>query len=492
MLENKLLYYILIVLFLTSCGTIKKADNIIAIDSSPRGMQVYDDHQQLIGTTPFFKKISPRYSQVFSFKLNGEMKQVKYKCGINQSQSILPALLLFPAIPIGTILGSSFILLDLFTGGIYDCSDPLLWDIDDEVITDLDLSRSAVKNKVDLKNDIVLAKNILILPIIDKDEIYSDKLAFAWIKNIFNKKNKSADKIITYYTTKAELSTIGINNVADQGRDKMKSTKLNFMARKHKATHFIHFEKKIKGGRVYYTPRLYDAFTTKEEHALYLKKLIVRKRISQNIFLDTFIDIINILPNAFTVSHGELTEIENLTKIEGVQSAIGPHPQAVPQILTAFTMEHINHPQYFSDWGISAGFSPSFSTSSWHQTLRYQDEVFSYRLYTLNVFYNAGFSLHTPFGSPNMSIGMGMINLIGKDDHADSFNKVVSGVRIDINYVIFLTHRYYLKLDIQTFRPAENSISRDIFEFDGWSEGSLAIGYYYPELKSVIRNIFHF
>ena len=113
-LSQKNLFLLLVLIFLSSCGTLKKRDNIVFADSFPRGLKVKNEKGSIIGVTPFFLEVDTFKSRVYSFYSDEKVKlDVRYGCPFDWGGSIVPNMI-FVFQP---VISLSFMLTDLLTGG---------------------------------------------------------------------------------------------------------------------------------------------------------------------------------------------------------------------------------------------------------------------------------------------------------------------------------------------------------------------------------------
>ncbi len=458
--------------------------NVITIDSNPRGLKVFEGQNQLIGRTPFFKKISPARNQVFSFLVDSrshKFAHVTYRCNFNWNQSIFPSLLALPLFPLGTLISVSSLGIDLYTGGLYNCKEPLFWDTN---------KKSSLRS---------IRKKILVIPILDQDEIASDEIFFKWKKNVFDKNIKGRDEFLDYEKIKKELNTIGINNLGGEGLFRFKRGDLNFLGEKFKFTHVLNFKIEKKGRRVIYTPELYDVFSLQkierpqEEKNAY-RSLVLKKKIKKDLWFDIFIDMVNLLPNTFLASYSNVSEVKSddtqYNPNLGYSEKLFLHPKALPRYVKALGFFNVNHPDYFKPWDVSLGIYPTFSMSSWRIETTYLNKSFAYDMYTINAFYDFQLSFQTPFGSPNLSIGFGLVDILGNTDNHGKFHRLTTATKIDMDYIVFFSQSYFFKLGIVSFFPYSKAFMYDFYHLKSWMEITLSLGYYYPELKSLVRSIF--
>lgn len=469
---------LLCVCFISSCGTVKRYHNIVPVDSAPRGINVYDEDEKQIGTTPFFHQMSASRNQTLIFKTDNcpqlDIQTRNYKCNFNWGGSIIPHAILI-AWPSTLISGATFTLIDWIFGGMYRCETKMYEKLEK-------LESKGINPK----------RRILILPPSTEDESLSDTIISTWIKS--QKNNLNGDIIVDHLKIKKEFSFRGINHSSKNNPDDIKKNVLWKTGFKHKATHILFFNIKKSKNLVEITPELYDIFTLTKEHAPYLSKFETKlPNYIKNKFSKALLKAISFLPNSIKLSFTEdpaPTEIINLDSV--VTEEHQRHPDAFPKIMSVLSLGSVQHPQFYGSWDYGFSFFPTLSSNAWRSIFKNETTEYIIELQNFNLFYNAGLTLHTPFGALGVEIGLGGIYFYGEDNYGNDYNKVAKATRININHVAFLSSKYYSKIEVSCYFPTHDAITNQYYQLDNWAELSIGVGMYYPPMKSLIRNLLPF
>lgn len=464
---------LIVCIFLSSCSSIRKY-KVIPVDSTPRGIDVYDDDKTLIGETPFFYQIDPSWYHDFYLKQqNNKFSELDYNCKIDWLQSILPASIVSVIPVVGPFLGIGLIGMDFAKGGIYKCHRPLTFKKKDNS------SRESVKQKI---------KRILILPPNVPDESFSNEIVSRWNKNLFEKFNinKFKDELISFEKSSKYLRFNGVDHLKKTTPMQLRPKVLRKIGLDFEVTHILYFDIIDTGDEYKVKPYLTDAFNNKKVKEKYLESFTIKKPESlKETLLSTIVQSISFLPNSANVRYVAKPGIDFTDKEDGsVYSAeIGSaHPRALPRFLSVLSLDSVDHPQFYSPWDVSLKVSPSFGASSWKSSFG----GYNINLLTYNAVYNLNVNFHTSFGALGIGVGYGLAYLIADDSLGKEISKFTSVVKANVNYVAFFNDRYYFKFNFDAFSQ-HSELDSSKYGLKGWSETSVGIGYYFPELKSVIR-----
>lgn len=486
---NKILIISIIfpVLF-SSCGTLKGSGNKIAVDSKIRGMYVKDEEGTIIGRTPFFYQIDPGWSQYFTFFLKHGEKEIysrslEYQCNFNWSQSIIPNTLLIPFFPVGTIMSGTFYLVDYLSGGIYNCNNPLNFD---------NKLPSQIKRPYKLEEN----KRILIIPPYTKDQRFSNIIVKTWQEGMFNGNNPSKDVIVNFKKSSKDFNFKGINYLNDYHPHDLSKNDIYEIGHKYNATHILYFKIEKAHKFIKAKPELFDIFNLDTIETAYLKKFrLDDPREEQNILKRTLLKVVNIFPNALTLSYTERPDVKVNSTVfwaKNGEHTADRHPDSLPVVLTVFGLESVSHPMLFRSWDYDISFFPTLSISSWKSYLSDKYQEYFIELINSCLFYNVGFTFHTPLGAPGLELGVGVDYISGNDSKNNFYSEFTTIHRTNYNYMVFISKEAYLKVAYVSFYPKVGTISNQYYELKKWSEVSFSFGYYYPEMKTLVRKLLPF
>jgi hypothetical protein len=475
---KSLVTLLLLNLLLSACGTIGGRKNIVPFDSNPRGLLVYDQRGKLLGKTPFFYDIKPKHQQYFIFKVpesegNWSSREL-YKCPIDWGQSLVPGVVpAFFGIG-GAILGGASLAIDAISGHLFLCQGPIF------VGRDL-LPKTTLKEK-----------NVLVLPFFDKDVKVSKLVRQYWLDNYFSRV-KTEDKIIDLDKSYKLMEFRGITNQSASSFSEVKKENLNKIASELNATHSLLLKRGKNKNRHKIKPVLYDLFTGQEENTEYLNEFDLPKEATvERSYIDTLIGIINLVPNTLTFTYLTNPKVYYNADQFSVSSAnsqdTDEHPEAVPRIVTFFGLANVLHPQFYGSWDWDFTTFPMFKLNAW-QT---QNDNFTTQMIAFMATYNIGLTGHTPWGALSLEAGYGMGNLNMQDSLGMSENKVKRSKRFNLNYVGFFDEKWYFVASLTQYEINSPVGRPGYYELEKWIQSSFGFGYYFPSLKTMIRDWFRY
>ena len=456
---------LLLILFLSSCGTLRSPDNIVPIDSSPRGVEVNYQNKK-IGVTPFFYKVDNGKTHKFSFLRGNQSIEQKYKCSPNWGQSILPSTGLMLLYPVGTFFGGIGLTADYFSGAFFKC--------DKTLILNADISSKKSKSK----------KKVIILPVMNDDEEFS-KIA---VEKFLKKYPKIQKKIINQEDLSYDLYERGITHFKDNNPKLIKRFFLNEIALKYGATHFYYFPYKREKNKYTFSPKLIDAFSLREVKTEAKETIVIeKKRSKDNEWTKIILKAVKIIPNGFRFSKSiDPTVSFSYRGDDHDSSQTDKHPKAMPKYASSIRIENVQHPSLYKDWDISGVIYPWLSASSWRSSDLGPNSDYSIWLSNYYVFLNGELTFHTPIGAFSAGLGYGVNFSEINDSLGNSGHKTGATYNLGLSYVAFFSRSFYFRLALENFVPEKEKLYFGTYALKGWSEGSIGIGLYFPTLKKIV------
>jgi hypothetical protein len=481
---NIFLPLLVLLFFLTGCGTYRGSHHIVAVDSNIRGVVVENEKREIIGITPFFYKMEPRLEQnlrAFAGDRTGKvfLNEFTYHCDLNWKQSILPAGLGMLIFPIGTLIGASSIVTDTATGNHLDCNKPAFFNISQSLAT----GQRIVENRDE-------AVRVLVIPIPSRDEKISSYLYSKWYER--SKKAIESQKIILIHPefTEGDFAYRGIipQNITDF--EKIGDNHLREMAYKYRASHILFFDTDlIDRYRYEVIPVVYDAFNRKKIMSYKLPAHVGKvPRGERAELFDTVRDAINIIPNSLAINIGGRPEVSYIESGLEKNVVSSNHPSSLPKILTVFSIQNVLNPKLYNTWDYAFQTFPSLSGSAWK--IQNQDEK-DIALINVNLFYNLGLTFHTSFGALTVEVGAGVGHYNIKEDITNK-NSYLGTFRTNVNYVGFLSQNLFVLINATSIQPTSGRHLSQYVEFKGYKELTLGLGYYLPTLKGRLRELLPF
>lgn len=470
----KHLLFLLFILISTSCGTLKKRDNIVYADSTPRGVEVKDEKGKTIGTTPFFLEVDTFKSRNYTFKADESESTVRYGCPFDWGGSIVPNLIFIFA----PAVSATFMLTDLLTGGAYVCKKPIKAELGN------------LKNPTKLKPR---KKRIVILPIATRDKALSDKIIKLWKKKVFEK-YRSDEIIIWNDKTESAFFVRGLDHYADTHPDKMRRRFLNEIGLQFDATHFLHITmvKNKKKKQIIVTPELYDAFDLSLKQAKFIKKFRIKDTEYDSYgLLAKIVDSLHILPNSI---RGGFTSVSGERRLadQTQEYPVKRHPDQLNQLFTFIGLDSVHHPRFYDSWDLGGFLSPSLGASSFKSTQSLNDGSYEVLFESYYIDYNASLRLFTPFGQIAGGIGVGFMGFNFSDNRNLEYTSTTTYLHWMVDYTYFFGDRWFFKLAFDNYAPKKQKVHSDYYDLSSWAEASVRVGYYFPEIKSITRKLLPF
>ncbi len=470
----RFIFLFILLTSVTGCGTLKKRDNIVYADSTPRGLVVKGEDGKVIGKTPFFLEVDTFKRRTYSFFNNEQSLEVRYGCPFDWGGSIVPNLIFIfqPAIT------ATFMITDLLTGGAYVCRKPIQADLKDSI----------GDKKLSQRN-----KRILVLPLATRDKALSDKIIKSWKKAFFDK-HKKDEEVIWSNETESAFFVRGLDHYADTHPEKIRRRFLNEVGLQFNATHFLHFslEKDKKKKLIRVIPVLYDAFTLEQIESPFLKIFRVKDTEYDSYgLLAKIVDSLHILPNAIRGGFSQVTGEQRYPNKDQSHS-VERHPDQLNQLLTFIGLDSVHHPRFYDSWDLNGFLTPSIGASSYLSKQGLTDGVYEVLLESYYIDYNASLRIFTPFGQWGIGAGLGLMAFNFSDNRNLEYTSTTQYFHIMADYTFFISDRWFMKLAFDTYAPKKGKIHSDYYDLAGWSETSIRVGYYFPEIKSITRKILPF
>lgn len=457
---------------------------IVPVDSRPRGATVYDENGKRIGITPFFYKYSKRFGQEFTFEMpeadqKSSIEKINYRCRPNWSESIIPDSLYLPFYPLGTAVGSAFLLTDFFTGGAIDCQNPLFVNFASQ-------SRGGHKK----------SRKYLIIPPNYFDEKVARNVARYWVAQRFDKFRNPQDEVVSYESSSTQMLHYGIDHNNKNSFHSIPYSHLIDLAYQYNANMIVEFELKREGALIVITPKITDIFTKEVVGEELSRPYRMHKTLdAKDTIYYYLVKSISLIPNSFSLSfpptrQAEVTQGETNSEVH--KKKLSRHHEHLPNLFAIWGVSNIDHPLHFRRWDLNPQIRAAFSAHAWE----FGEQVagVDYHIGYQDVMFNIGGSLtfHTPFGALYGEAGGGPFYYRTQDNYG--FHKQsASGVfKLELSYYAFMGKKFYVKVGVHHFEIPDHLIFTKYFQLKSWQDTVLTFGLFLPELKSLVRNAIPF
>jgi hypothetical protein len=447
---KKIIVVVLLVLS-TSCGSLLDRNREIPIDSEVRGERVLLDNKKEIGITPFY------YNLNYWDDLYVDGEEADFTCKFNWFDSIALNGLLTVALP---PLGLLFYGVDFISGDIYKCNERLVIE--------------SKKNGNEVEKKI----NYLFLPTLSFDHEASEKATQGWFKE-----NLPQETSLMLHDE--DLDAFLNRYLIFQGRDndptKIKMSRVWRISSQIQAERFVYFRPSEKFGE--YQAEIYDTATMqkvvmpgelKNLHIEEDHKNQTRKFVLSSIFS---------LPNSFTLQLTSDVEPEYTAASGATRRRESYEKDNLLEKLTRLSMLDIDHPELFEIYDYSFKLSPQLAINSWE----YQNagQNFYSKANIFGATYDAITTVHTLIGQIQIALGAG--GVLG-NTRSDNDNDISSSVLLSgrVSWIVFLNKNLFINTNTGSYSTSKKFLNG----VESIKYQSVQIGYYFPELHSLMRSLF--
>lgn len=476
------LLILLLIPCISHCGTLGDRQEIVAIDSQPRGQIVYEQSESQtinpMGVTPFFQPLTPQSKQNLFIGTDPTTAQaVEAPCELNWRNAVIPDAALALG---GVMVGIGALMIDLISGGIYTCGPRLLL--------------KGVRKAPPLRPECHL---YLIVPPQHQDHATSRLLARKWM-NATKKRLGNCDAFIFNDQSLELLYSYNIRSNERHSFRDLTRRRWNKIALQTDATDIIFLDYYIENPQmIEFEPAVYDLFSGEESeasvHEVVSLNLDDKDRITPISWWRTKVHLI---PNSILWSSQSLrTPFFNINNSE-IKKSNRRDQQQLPEYLRKLSVDYIDHPRGFEDWDVNWTVSPSLrflgesysefiepGTSSPSDTNSLKipyGHTYELEYYFLYGSLNLGVTFFTPFLEFGVNVGAGPAFLHAKDNIDLNVDRLLGGTQFTFNLRKFLGDTFYLQLDSTIFHPRGDTFTSKV---EGHSNQyylvSGSIGYYF-------------
>jgi len=453
--------------FLISCGIIKTHKEYITIDSSPRGLEVLRQVEgkkevKKIGMTPMYLEVPKGAEDRYTFKdpnnkkysvkstpkntcrlfLEGEgfaTKDEAEKKGVSLSQ-----------------FAESWAPQNLLKGSNFEC---------------IRMVRAELKKSTILKNK-KICRTYLIMPPRSSYQKVSVDLANAWIDQVFKKKKKKCDKVITPLVAEEHLLFLGISELkGPQDITELDYQKFIDLGAKFKATDVVFLPYTQKDKTFTVTPKIYDIHKGVKGPGTLAQKYTKNLDVSGGYkFSNTLFSLFRFIPNGIAAQG----KFQN--KLHGYGDA-GSFKHVYDDFSFSVAFNNLQYPQY--KWKSQTRIVPQLVWQDWGEDL-------SMDLYGLIFDYKWFFHL-PPGGVAVLRGGLGGTYIYAKWDEKN-YRRSVGTLIADLGaeFYFFPWERIYLLFGYRRYFIPK-VIKGPEYAVTGESRFFLNIGYFWPEMRTAAR-----
>lgn len=465
-------WLVFLFLLLSSCSSLISKKEIVSIDSYPRGAKVYDLDNQLLGVTPFFRKIPKDKERkfIFVYEENNQILRKSSvpknnKCGMVWTDPLIEKIPLLKTLIPDFVKNfeselNPFHQIDRIRGGRLECST---------------YARDVALN-LELEED--KCRTYIVMPPRHPIDKVSEEIVNQWHEKVFKNNAKSCDKHIDPRVAKVYLDFLGLDHMNRYyGKRYLPIAVGSKIGYKFGATHIVYLNYKENEHSFDVIPEVYDLHLNlrnakKMEQSFHSEIHFKRK----NIILDRLYSAFQLIPNTVSLK----TKIRQNIYLEpeaneGMYSTRIHNLSFPPSI----RLSYIEYPH--QDWLLNFRFGPSFGYRKFETdyNLKFLDMVMAMKLF-----------FSTPIGTIMGRVGYGG-SYINASSNSSGYTqeKMVSMFQYGVEFYKFISERFFLNLGYRRNNFRENQIKDSNFNLDGYSQFFFNIGYYTPEFKLKIREL---
>lgn len=462
----------MIIILVTGCASISNNHNLFVINSS-HPTQVYGQDKKVLGKTPFYTNIDTSRKQ-FLYTINNQGNYVAHpvRCPIDWTGSIIPNSIFSLLGGPGFIITGSFLGIDAYNGDIFKCKDNI----------DINIGNDHKK----IENNL---PTVLLLPFVNQDSLVSKKVEDS-VRKILQKQNSL--QLIPLETTNDILTQEDIHHstsVEHESESVFKKKIINSLFKSNANTfaqiNTLSYERStltvqivFKNGFTFENHSKLSPITIKLKNIQMKEEIFDVKKQFQKIF--------NFLPNSISLSYGPTVKAHLNSENDQTTKR---HPDSLPAIFSLFGVENVQNPRHYSNWDYSFYTFPSIGISSWAKDIERNPSNYSYQVTSYYTFYNMALTGHSPIGALALELGYGIGFYQLKNSIAFDENFWRSKIKIGINYTFFFNKKFYGRIGINQY-SINGEITDGITTQKGWLQSYLGIGYYYPNLRYLIKRLF--
>jgi hypothetical protein len=480
-------------MLLSSCATVVITDNIVPIDSEPRGILMYDEKGHMIGPTPLLKRSSGESAEIIKYRdEDDEFKSIRHVCDYRYLPLIGNAVLGLAG-PVWAAVGLA---IDLWgTGDGYDCSR-------------FPKFRALDYNREEREKCLTT----IVAPPEHFDEFVSDTLAEDYIKSSIKIDGRCL-KIQNYMNSKAVLAYYNLNHQRIPDPKRIGWSKLREIGVQSSSSHLVSLEVDQTKSGIVLKQKVYDLVRGRElvseskaikvpapddKHALIAE---VRKK-------RWLIDSLFFLPNSITFAGRSFDLNKQMVDLD-YQAGASTKIDNLPTYLSNWGLTWVDHPARYNVFDITGQVYPNIE-GGYHKErtpfhyvgpeiegVSNSDGRFDIKRTTSFAYllanYNAGFTFHSPIGALGAGVGYGLSGFWSEDEEELAFQfKPVFNLRFE--YVGFMSRDFFffVRADLYIAGTDRRSapISNDLYSVDDWTITAVGIGYFLPSMRSAARSLF--
>ena len=431
------LFFLVSLLILTSCSGLQKKIKYAVVDSTYRGLKIYNEDKKILGETPFFFPAKSQSKYQFFYKEKSFWKKAVLKC----KKDLSP---------------------DFLVEGVRRCHQYFI-----------------IKNSLKIAQESKTKKTLVLF----NEDISIDESVLA----------KENLELIDEKKLKNEIKVYGFNDQLDAPLTLEQIEIIKNLGEKYKADAYIHMTKKQDQIIV----SIWDIYTQKKIKDL--KKIKIEKKEKDSRWARYISGLFNFFPNSIALNYFFQGRVNGKERTSAILKEYGSdkrdvssHPNSFPRYIPLLSVENIINPYLYKSLDYDISFSPSINAFSFEYKDDLDQQIYVLKLQGYGLFYNFYLNLISPMGTTGFSLGLGAAYIRGKDSQGLDYSKVNALSKGSVTQTVFFTDRLFTQVGINMYSLTKVFEKRNtqVYVPDSYHEYFFSLGYYFPEGKTYTKSLF--
>ena len=481
------------------CATAASREQIVSIDSLPRGAEIVRDDGTVVGTTPALVAQPRAQVQDYTVRFADQSRHVVARCEARTAFLIadaipgLPLLVLPPPLNVIGWVGASAILagIDTADGAVFECPDAVLVkqqqddviDVAADVIDDVDFATLPVER-------VEGCPRYLVVPPLADSERASQSMTRAIADTLLR-----TSACATVVDAAEAMAAFGRKKVTWQRalvRDRFHRGHVHDVAFSTRATHLVQLEAvdgdttdSADNGRVQL--RVVDVHTLQAAQGPpFVVPSTTTTEEERDLFREVLLFGVGLIPDTFIWNAAaKFFPFEPLGN-ERVVDQVFTNPFLATAI--NFQILHLDNPEAHAPWDYTLTVGPDLLALLNGSRMRLEADDGTTRTLTLNVIQavlpiSPRATFFTPAGVSAVWVGVGPALIIDWDEPGFRADwRLAAFVHAGISHSVFLTRTVFVGVAAHGNRSLQPHVLRDGVRLDWFFQASINLGISFPDL----------
>jgi len=506
--SSRTLAYIVLLLTvaLSSCGTLTGKEQLVSIDSEPRGLDLHYQRNgvhEFQGSTPTYLNLDRKLRQRFTLSRPGGsvVASEDITCRLRWGESMVPNALFSVFGVAGAVITAAAVIVDAASGALFECRDRILLKAD---ISHLD--------ELPTQN----CPRVLVMPLRHPNLVVSDDLSQRWTQHIRQAPGYQCARFPDGVAVSRALARYNLDNLSEVTIEELRSNqllKLGLAAWADQIAFLYLVPEEIADAKsevrsIYVIDsEIYDAHSLAKMPRGRQQRfeIVDESRVSELQRVSTTSWLVRQLPNAITWG----PDHDTFGTHRGFISNEKEH-RSFPRALSLFGVSAVEHPAAYGSWDYVWSAYPTLSFFYHDRSYSYSDRLVSevtdganlrYWLIAepslrLTYFYvmpaiSLGPTFHTPVGAFGLhfTLGLAVISVTRSDVKERAADAVIApGLRSF--WYGFLSDRVFSYMEFRQTSFQRDPVRSKAYTLDHGFISSIGLGVFLPEVRPWSRRQF--